>query len=242
MYVGYGKTAQRAISHTGGSHNRALSRWLARNEYDLKIAGPYFNEREAKAVESALISSISPKFNIAAGDGPKFVPVGVPAHLSERASMPHLGLKEVGVQANGALIVYLAPGDYLRDGRRKFDPAVPNDRHAFKNIEKNWDITALIQEWERRPELAPRTLIGVHGKVDHRFVVGAFEIDRANLCHPRNKRFSDRWPRHRWRVPVIDPENLDYRDLRGRRVSGATFGQFSHQLHIWIDAKGRRRH
>ena len=242
MYVGYGSTAQRALSHSKCSHNADLKRWLKTWDFDLRLAGPYASEKEAKAVEAALISSMHPRFNIAPGDGPTFLPVGVPAHLWERPSMKPLTLRELGIKGNGALLVYLSPGDYLRDGRRKFDPALPSDRTAFKNIEKNWDLTGLIDLWGRRPDLMPRTILGIHGKVGHRFVVGSLEIDRERLCDPRNRRYSDRWPRARWRVPVVDSTNLDRAQLRGRRVDGVVFGQFSHQLHIWVDAKGRRRH
>lgn len=242
MYVGYGRTAQRALSHSGCSHNRELKNWLSREDYHLKIAGPYQSEKEAKAVESALISAMQPKFNIAPGDGPKFLPVGVPPYLWERPSLAHLSLKDLGVKGKGVLLVYLAPGDYLRDGRPKFDPAKPSDVIAFRNIEKNWDLSGLIKIWERRPDLIPRTIVGVHGKPNHRFIVGALEVNRDLLCNPRNRRYAKRWPNHRWRVPVIDPSDLDFQMLRGRRVDGAKFGQFSHQLHIWIDADGRRRH
>jgi hypothetical protein len=242
MYVGFGSTAQRALSHSGGSHNDNLGRWLKKGDFDLRIAGPYTSEKEAKAVEAALISSMHPRFNVAPGDGPKFLPVGVPAHLWERPAMKPLTLRELGIKGKGVLLVYLSPGDYLRDGRRKFDPALPSDRTAFKNIEKNWDLTSLIDIWRHRPDLMPRTLLGIHGKVGHRFVVGSFEIDRERLCDPRNRRYADRWPRARWRIPMVDSTNLDHAELRGRRIEKVVFGQFSHQLHIWVDANGRRRH
>jgi hypothetical protein len=242
MYVGYGSTAQRALSHSSNSHNDNLEHWLKRGDFDLRIAGPYVSEKEAKVVEAALISSLHPRFNVAPGDGPKFLPVGVPAHLWERPAMKPLTLRELGIKGKGALLVYLSPGDYLRDGRRKFDPALPSDRTAFKNIEKNWDLTSLIDIWCHRPDLMPRTILGIHGKVRHRFVVGSFEIDRERLCDPRNRRYADRWPRARWRVPMVDSTNLDHAELRGRRVEKVVFGQFSHQLHIWVDANGIRRH
>ena len=156
--------------------------------------------------------------------------------------MPPLTLQQMGKKGKGVLLVYLAPGDFLRDGRRKFDPALPSDRTAFKNIEKNWDLTRLIDIWRQRPDLMPQTILGIHGKVDHRFVVGSLEIDRDHFCDLRNRRYADRWSRPRWRVPVIDSTDLDHLELRGRRVEQIRFGQFSHQLHIWVDAKGRRRH
>jgi len=39
MYVGYGSTAQRALSHSKGGHNEQLKRWLKRGDFDLRIAG-----------------------------------------------------------------------------------------------------------------------------------------------------------------------------------------------------------
>jgi hypothetical protein len=47
IYVGYGKTVQRALTHSGGSHNKELKAWLAKNQFDLSIAGPYASELEA---------------------------------------------------------------------------------------------------------------------------------------------------------------------------------------------------
>lgn len=241
VYVGYGHTVQRALTHTGASHNAELKTWLAKNKFDLQISGPYISEREAKAVEAALISALNPRFNRSPGDGPKFAPVGVPSELWERPRMPQLSLRQIGLQAGGALLVYLAPGDFLRDGRRKFNAAVPSDRDAVSNIEKNWDIAKLIGHWRKYPQSIPNVIVGVHGRVDHRFIVGALELDKERLCDSRNQRRADRWPRPRWKVPLVDPSDLDAMSLRGRRVKDVRFGQFSHQLHIWVDAQGKRR-
>jgi hypothetical protein len=241
-YVGYGHSVQRALSHSGASHNKELKDWLARDQFDLLIAGPYRSESEAKAVEAALISSMNPSFNLAPGDGPKFLPVGVPPELWERPQLKALSLSEIGRQTGGALLVYLAAGDFLRDGRKKFDAALPTDADAVSNIEKNWDIASLIEQWSKRPASAPKVLIGIHGKVKHRFIVGALEIDRDRLNDPDFIRHAERWARPRRQVPLIDSTNLDMNEIRGRRVDGIKFGQFSHQLHIWVDGRGRQRH
>jgi hypothetical protein len=124
MYVGYGSTAQRALSHSGGSHNKQLKSWLKKGDFDLRIAGPYASEKEAKAVEAALISSINPEFNIAPGDGPKFLPVGVPPELWERPSMSTLTLQQLGKKGKGVLLVYLSPGEYLTQHHR------PTEAHS----------------------------------------------------------------------------------------------------------------
>jgi hypothetical protein len=242
VYVGYGRTVQRALSHSGASHNSGLQAWLDKNQFDLHVAGPYANEHEAKAVEAALISCLNPRFNKSPGDGPKFVPVGVPPALWERPRLPELSLRQIGIRTGGALLVYLSAGDYLSDGRKKFDAALPSDSDAVSNIEKNWDLNALIDYWDRYPSAIPKVILGIHGRVNHRFIVGALEIDRRRICDPRNQRSVDKSPRPRWQVPLLSPSNLDLYELRGRRVKDIRFGQFSHQLHIWVDGQGKRRH
>jgi hypothetical protein len=241
-YVGYGHTVLRALNHSGSSHNKALKSWLEKERFDLSIAGPYASEAEAKAVEAALISSMHPDFNVAPGDGPKFTPVGVPPELWERPQMKPLSLSAIGRQSGGALLVYLAPGDFLRDGRKKFDAAQPSDADAVSNIEKNWDIGSLIPIWTAKPQLIPKVLVGIYGKVQHRFVVGALEIDRLRILDPTFIRHAERWARPRHQIPLINPQELDSHGLRGRRVDDIKFGQFSHQLHIWVDGQGRKRH
>ena len=242
IYVGYGKSVQRALTHSGGSHNKGLKAWLAQNQFDLSIAGPYSSEAEAKAVEAALISSMHPKFNKAPGDGPKFAPVGVPPHLWERPQMTPLTLREIGKQTGGALLIYLAAGNFLVDGRKKFDAALPSDEIAVSNIEKNWDLSTLIEKWRKQPHLTPKVILGVHGKVSHRFIVGALSIDIEKLGDPEFLRHAKRWSRPRWQVPLSDRTDLDVDKLRGRLISNVKFGQFSHQLHIWVDANGRKQH
>ena len=242
MYVGYRHSAQRAISHRGGSHNKELKGWLAKDDFDLQLAGPYSSEQEAKAVEAALISSMQPRFNRTPGDGPKFAPVGVPPHLWQRPQMKPLTLGQIGKITGGALLVYLSPGERLRDGRQKFNAGVPDDVVAASNIERSWDLWSLLPIWEARPQSAPKVILGVHGKVSHRFIVGSLLIDTKRLGDPSYRLKSRRWSRDRWQVPVLDRTDLDECELRGRRVEDLRFGQFSHQLHIWVDGSGRKRH
>lgn len=238
-YVGYGMSVERALAHAGASHNAALRAWLDEERFDLSVAGPYRDEAEGKAVEAALISALRPEFNRAPGDGPKFVPIGVPPELSDRPAEPPLSLERLGEMTGGALLVYLAPGDVLPDGRTKYDPARPSDSVVVANMEGVWDLSRHLDDWRRAPNDSPRVLVGVHGKrVSHRFIVGATEIqvDRwgaSDLEVPHSRR---------WRVPLVDRSWLDAFALRGRRVDGVRFGQFSWQLHIWVDATGKQRH
>jgi len=238
-YVGYGMSVERAISHVGRSHNPDLRTWLEVGSFDLTVAGPYRDEHEAKCVEAALISALAPEFNVAVGDGPKFVPLGVPPELSDRPAMPPLSLADIGRATGGALLVYLAPGDLLSDGRKKFDPAHPDDDVIREQTEGVWDLGRHRNEWLDRPGTAPKILLGIHGRnVEHRFIAAAAEIDPArwfakDLEVPARKR---------WKVPLAEPVHLDAHGLRGRRVSNVRFGQFSSRLHIWVDGDGIVRH
>jgi hypothetical protein len=146
--------------------------------------------------------------------------------------MSELSLRQIGLKAGGALLVYLAPGDFLKDGRRNFNAAVPSDRDAVSNIEKNWDLTRLIEFWRKYLKARPNVIVGILGRVDHQFLVGVLDIDKEKRCHDRNQRTADRWPRPRWKVPLVHANELDVEELWGRRVKDIRFGQFSHQLHV----------
>lgn len=240
IYVGYGKEVSRALSHTSNSHNKELERWLDKNKYELKVSGPYRDENEAKNIEAAMISALHPRFNKVPGNGPKFLPVGVPPKLWERPRMGSLSLSQIGHLTGGALFVYLAGDTIFDDGRTTFDPGLPLDRDAVSNIEKRWDIGSLLRKWEKHPEIAPNILIGVHGAIGHRFIVGALAIDKTRLGDPQYKTFKGN--QNRWQVPLKTRTELDEFELRGRLVTNVKFGRLSHLLHIWVDGNGRVRH
>lgn len=236
-YVGYGMSVQRALSHPDNSHNDRLLRWLADGHYTLEVAGPYDSEREGRRVESALISALDPEFNVVTGS-PRFRPVGVPSDLADRSSLPRLDLAEVGQRAGGALLVYLSDAD-LADGRITFNPADPDDGVVRSNIEAWWDLSAkgLIDQWRDNPGDAPAVLVGTFGPDPrNRFIVGAAKINRGAWGN------ADQREDRRWRIPLVEPVTLDAFELRGRRLIRAGFGQFSWQLHIWVDSLGRVRH
>jgi len=238
VYVGYGRRTARSMAHPETGHPE-FRRWLSSNSHEVRIAGAYRDADEAKAVEAALISALEPRFNRAPGQGPRFVPLGVPLELAGRARMEPLGLRAIGRRARGALIVYLAPGDLLPDGRRKFDPSQPSDEDAVRNTERWWQIGNLQELWMDEPTTAPNRLIGVHGRIGHRFIVASLKIDRRRLGdegfrHPRRSA--------RWTIPLVDKTDLDSVGLRGRRVDGVKFGNMAHQLHIWVDHTGAVRH
>jgi hypothetical protein len=189
---------------------------------------------EGKNVESALISTLTPEFNKSPGDGLKFFPLGVPPEFGERPSGDPLSVSEIGRRARGALIVYLAPGEFLSDGRPKFNPTDIDDEVILQNMDRAWAIKKLIDRWTEEPALSPKHLVGVYGiNPAHRFVVGCVPIDVKNWGDPALHHHKDRW-----RVPVKPSTGLDACRLRGIRVSDAKFGNMSWQLHIWTDGNG----
>ncbi len=238
-YVGYGTRVDRALSHSGNNPNQEFQKWLEKNPHELTVAGPYGSEREAKSVEAALISCLKPEFNIIAGDGPKFRPIGVPPKLQERVSQPELSLRQLGRRTGGALLVYLSPGDFLKDGRRKFDPADPDDSVILHDIEGYWALHQLRKQWAAKPKQSPKVLLGIYGRnIKHRFVAGAAEIDAEHwldedLRSPRSGR---------WKVPILDRSNIDACELRGVRVKDVRFTNITSGLFIWVDGSGRVRH
>ena len=237
-YVGYGRAVGRALSHQAASHNRKLAAWLKKGDHRLEVVGPYGSEAEGKRVEAALISALRPEFNKTGGDGPKFVPVGVPPELSERPVMPALSLSEVGRMCGGALFVYLAPGDTLNDGRVKYDAALPDDAVVLSNMKGYWDIKRHSRSWGLNS--GPKVLIGVHGpSPTSRFIVGAARIDRRRWFDESLRAAHDAG---RWEVPLLRNPNLDVLKLRGRRLASVKFSNFSWALHIWVDGQGRKQH
>lgn len=87
VYVGYGRQARSAMARPEVGHS-AFKRWLARSPHEIRLAGPYRDAREAKAVKAAFICSLALVFNRAPGNGPQFVPLGVPLDLAHRSSRP----------------------------------------------------------------------------------------------------------------------------------------------------------
>ena len=77
IYVGYGNEVSRALSHASNSHNKELERWIDKNKYELKVSGPYRDEKEAKNIEAAMSSTLHARSNKAPGSGPGSLRAGV---------------------------------------------------------------------------------------------------------------------------------------------------------------------
>jgi hypothetical protein len=110
-YVGRGTTPDRALQHTGGSHNEGLRALIETGNYTLEVAGPYRSTDEAALVEAALISALERSgtqaalANLVPGSGPRFRPLGVPGELAGRPLEEPLTLAQIGRLTGGALLV-----------------------------------------------------------------------------------------------------------------------------------------
>jgi hypothetical protein len=237
-YVGYGTTPARALTHAAGSHNAALEEWIGQGDYSMEIAGPYPDAATGHQVEAALISALKPEFNVATGEGNAFVPLGVPPELAERISMAPADEAALARQGGGILVVYLAAGKVMRDGRAMADPSHPNIGIIAADAEAWWQINRHMAGWRERPEETPRTLIAVHGpRPRARFVIGAFAIDVDRLLAGAD----DLRDGSLWKIPLTNREDADAAGLRGRKLTESTFGQGRHRVYHWLDAHGVTR-
>ena len=122
-YVGYGKSVVRPSEHLVKSHDADLGEFLKENQFTLEIAGPFGDEDRARAVETALISVLSPKFNRAPGQTRwRFRPLGVPAEWAERLTQPPLTAAEL--DSRPTMLVRIGNQNF-EDGRDGYDPAAP---------------------------------------------------------------------------------------------------------------------
>lgn len=169
-YVGKGASPERALQHTGGSHNPGLRALIETGEYVLEVAGPYPSPAEAALVEAALISALSRSgtqaalVNEAAGAGPKFRPLGVPGELADRPLQPPLTLGELGRITGGALVVRNSFGPDLADGRPRLDPfSQQQDDVIVDNLVRSWLLERVLPAWVTDPSSRPFVLLGAAG-------------------------------------------------------------------------------
>ncbi|WP_299039993.1 hypothetical protein [uncultured Pseudokineococcus sp.] len=237
-YVGRGASPDRALQHTGGSHNEGLRTLIESGNYTLEVAGPYASTSEAALVEAALISALKRSgtqaalTNLAPGAGPSFRPLGVPGHLAERPLRDPLTVADVGRRTGGALLVRNAFGADLSDGRPRLDPlSQQQDDVIVDNVTHTWLLQRLAPAWEADPDSRPRALVGCAGPLAHRYVPGALHVDVGRLCEDPSTGV----------VPTTS-KDLDAYDLRGRRITGARFDRGRFQHLIWVDGTGTVRY
>jgi hypothetical protein len=243
LYVGYGESPKRAISHINSTHSVQLEKKLVRGGYSLEIAGPFESPEVALAVETALISAMRTTCNIAGGQNRwRFRPLGVPLSRAERPQDEELTfatLKKDASKANLFPILFVRINEeyFDSDGRFGYDPSKPpRDKDILARIDRWWQLARRLDDWITNPTSSPGLLVGIYGPPGAQIVIGSVFIAReswstAETCEGLIH------------VPTRGPADLDALELRGRRISrevGLRFGPFRQQVFILLKADGTR--
>jgi hypothetical protein len=231
LYAGYGTQPGRAYSV---GHNQKIVTTVESGEgFEIMLAGPYRDEMEARNVESALVSALSPNFNLIEQPGLKFRHLGVPEELGSRRTEPALSIHEVGRRAGGALIVYCNLTTELKSGEEKLSPTNFSDEVILNNIRDHWMVKKFIPGWVERPETSPKALVAVQGPVKDRIIVASCLIDSTLWASTP----SAPWDKHVHRVPLQPEAGLDIGGIRGRRID-VKFNSGPPNYIMWVDDDG----
>lgn len=212
LYVGYATFANRAL--TPGHNEDVLKLSQGNRQFDILIAGPYKSEEEARNVEAALVSAISPELNRIEQPGIKFRPLGMPADLAGRRALPALDIHEIGRLTGGAIVVYCNLTSDLKSGKSKLTLTNFGDDVVFDNIQEYWYIKKYLQTWIDNPNSSPKMLVAVQGPYEDRVVVGATKINELGWTSAPVAE----WDKSVHRIPIERNAGLDCAELRGRRV------------------------
>ncbi|MCG9755436.1 hypothetical protein L1D40_09445 [Shewanella insulae] len=227
-YVGYGKEDVRAVSHQSKTHNSELAKLIKTNKFSLEIAGPFEDERMARAVESALISAIDPFCNKKQEKKEwRFRPIGVTPSLAERPTERPLNRKDFLGSEGTTLFVRISAKDFAdRKGYSLSSP--PSDKAVMERVQKYWQLGRYLPDWIESPEASPSLLIGVTGSPGSQMVIASMEIDTTqwdNLEIGKGGLIQ---------IPLKDQSELDALNLRGRRIdiaAGLKFGGFRSEFY-----------
>jgi len=241
-YVGYGREATRASSHKRGTHNADLESLIQTGKYALEIAGPYESKEVGLQVETAIITAVNPRANISKGQREfRFRPLGVPGRYAHRLEENPITAAELGNISDGSsLCVNITNKAFINDDRAGYDPAnPPNDIDIFDRVVKYWAIGSHVEGWSRKPESAPKVLLGINGSPGSQVIIASIKIDRTRLNDSSYK------TNHGFIVPAhsngSNPKGLDACQLRGRHIdpqSNLAFNSISSQLFAIIDREG----
>lgn len=245
LYAGYGKSLMRPLSHVAASHCRALQDYVrnSNNRFSVTVAGPFESELTARAVETAVISALSPQFNIAGGHkAHRFRPFGVPEQYVERLAQPPLERRDfISIQrAPGSVLFVRISERQFDDGRIAYDPsAPPDDVHVLERVDRWWQLEGCLASWASTPTRSPRLLIGVYGPPGRQIIIASVRIDRS--AWGRVEHFPS--GEGKVKIPTAGPDNLDAFRLRGRRIATGQvrFGRVPSQFFALLQTNGRVR-
>ena len=224
-YIGYGQSSEQAFENMAQTHNKRLRELVNSKSLTLEIAGPFDSENTALAVESALLSALVPGAASARGETiHRFRPLGISPQYAQRFAMAPLNrddLIEILDEANSPsfLCVHVENIDFPDENgvlRRGYEPSnPPTDAEIANRVKRFWLLETKLEDWTRNPMQSPAILLGIHGDLDHQFVIASIATDRENW--DKAARFAE--DETRYEVPIKENLGLDVAALRGRRIS-----------------------
>lgn len=227
QYVGYGKNSKRATSHQSKTHNKPLEDLIKNGDYSVHIAGPYDDEVTARTVEAALISAIDPFCNKKQEKKEwRFRPIGVKPELTFRLTEPPLQLSDLKIDNRQILFVRIS--DINFSDRVGYDiSSPPKDSEIVARVKKYWQLSKYLSYWAENPTESPSILVGVTGSPGSQIIISSMEIDiqKWGKVEVRKNGVVE--------VPLKTPKNLDFQNLRGRKIDkavGLKFGGIRSQF------------
>lgn len=226
-YIGRGKELTRPLKHLTGSHNTKVNAYLA-GLNRRKVApivewvGPFNDERTAKSVEAALISSywntgiLNQRFE---DRQLGFRSFALPATFATRQYEPRVTRADIRA-LGGALAVYVSAQSFADNRPGSLPRLTLEDAEVSERIRKWWQVGRHVRSWHHA-EHGPKLLIGLTGPPSRRWVFGALLID-----HTRWGEMAETVRTHQlWEVPAVSTRvDLDADRLRGRLVRPGDFG------------------
>lgn len=229
LYVGRGRELARSMSHVGpAAHNDRLTAKIAKTNYSIAISGPFGDEAVAASVEAALISALNGTPGIELANKIEgvstgvFRPMGVPMGFSSRVLELPVPLADLKERSRRLPIMLVLVNDKTLDDREGVNLAAPPSNEAIEaRMVKWWQVNRFMDDWRNDPRRIPAVLLAISGKPAHQIIIGSLQVDRnvERLPWASGKIGTSE-------VPVIPNDDLDYLQLRGRRMAQgvANFG------------------
>ncbi|MFE5332202.1 hypothetical protein ACFRCG_38050 [Embleya sp. NPDC056575] len=244
VYVGRGRSEDRAQSHAADTHNARLAAILDTPGYTIDVA-EMPDHATAAVVESILIDVLSPgvkaKLANVRRERWRFTPLGTPPEYAHRLGMEPLTVADLGRSLNGVLIVFHSSKPYRDLDRPRADAGGTDPAVLAENTVRWWQLGPWARQWAADPQTAPRAVVAVKGPTARRYVRSAIATDPAGWTTATREGAS-------YQIPTIHNgdtwthDNLDHARLRGRLVHDAKFSNRAQDLVIWVDSTGTAHH
>ena len=227
VYVGQGKSPNRALQHLNASHNERFESWLNKNKEKPfampEIIGPLGDKNIADRIETAIISLLGNSlFNANGGKSEyRFRPFGVPVKYASRTleTLQKNDFKAL-VEKYGPIIFVKISGKNFKGRKGKerkgYDLiSIPTDDEIRDRIIQHWMLNGrrLSENWGERPDKAPGLLIGVFGGPGRQLIIGSCKINKRKWGDeniPTKGGIT---------IPVVSSKSIDEAKLRGKYIN-----------------------